>query len=252
MGRGAGRLERTIEAVGADDNAATREELYGALLAGELSIPLPEPLPEGEWLAEDLDTLEVVLVGSADEPVLPVFTSEEQLLEWRPEGGGYATLESRVVFQMAAENGFAAVAVNPGSPHHGYLLPAEIEVLARGRLPGDGGESMPEGTRLSVYVPADPLSEDVRAVVCEAVAAEPKATGAFAFAFRQEGGPQEHAIAVAFAPGTAESAVDEALRAIVQRAGDASASARELLFVRAGDDLQEVARQEPGAVVFER
>jgi len=252
MRGGARRLERAIEAVGSDDNAATRQELYSALLAGELSIPLPEPLPEGEWQSDQLEALEVVLLGSEDGPVLPVFTSEEQLLEWRPEGGGYATLESRAVFQMAAEHEVAAVAVNPGSPSQGYLVAGEIEVLARGRLPGDGGESMPEGTRMTVGIPASPLSEDVLAVVREAVAAAPQATAAFAFALRQEGGPLEQVIGVAFAPDTDETAVDDALRAIVQRAGDASEAARELLFVQAGDDLREVASQEPGAMVFER
>src|SRR5262245_10644733 len=95
MRGGARRLERAIEAVGSDDTAATRQELYGALLAGELSIPLPEPLPEGEWQNDELETLEVVLLGSEDGPVLPVFTSEEQLLEWRAGGGADATVESR-------------------------------------------------------------------------------------------------------------------------------------------------------------
>jgi hypothetical protein len=247
------RLEQAIDAIGLDDNSSTRDELYAALLAAKLSLPLAEPPPsEGEWLSDDLDTLEILSTGSEEEPVLPVFTTEERLLKWRPEGGGMASMESRLVFEMAANHGFAAVAVNPGSPSQGRLVPAEIEVLARGRIPQEGGEAMPEGTQVTIGTPATPLSDDVVAVVREAVSAEPSATGALAFLVMQESGPPENAIAVAFAPGVDDTSASDAMGEIVQRAGDVSETARELLFVRAEGDIRQLASEGFGTLVFER
>jgi hypothetical protein len=160
-----------MERVGADDTPENREELYEAFLDAELLVPLAEE-PEEEGVVE-AEGIEVVLLGGEDGPVLPVFTTEKRLLEWRPEGCGYATLGEGAIFQMAAGSDIQVVLVNHDSADTGWLVRREIETLARGRLPTEQGESFREGTTLTIATqPIRQPPEEVLAAVRESLAAE--------------------------------------------------------------------------------
>jgi SseB protein N-terminal domain/SseB protein C-terminal domain len=217
-----------MERVGADDTPENREELYKALLDADLLVPLPEE-PEGDGVVE-ADAIEVVLLSGEDGPVLPVFTTEERLLEWRPEGCGYATIGEGAIFEMAAGSDIQVVLVNHDSANTGWLVRREIEALARGRLPSEHGETFREVTVLRIAPePVGQPPPDVVAAVRESLALEKRAQAAWFFQIQQDSQAPELAVAVALKGR--RGAVERAMNAIVQRAGDAAPGVADLLFV---------------------
>jgi SseB protein N-terminal domain len=88
------------------------ETLLLALLA-EDDVPIPR-----EQVAELEEELELALVATELEDgrqALLAFTSEEELREWRPQGGSYAEMRAADLLPLAFAAGNHAVLVNPAS-----------------------------------------------------------------------------------------------------------------------------------------
>jgi hypothetical protein len=251
--RGPRALEDAIARVAVEDTRENREALYKRLLKTEVYVATPEaPEQETTRVTEEGETLPVVLVDSDDGPVLPVFTQVDRMLEWRPEGSGYIATAGRTVFRIAEMNRVVRILVNPASPTCGALERPEIEALARGRIPIPGGEAMQSGTTLRVGTAARPPADDVLAAVREALATEGRAVRAWLFLFQEGGNPPEHAVAVEFEGTTDDAALENALRQIVQRAGDRCKGVRELMFVRFDAFLRDRVSDGMGKRIFER
>ena len=236
--------------VARDDTPENRSELFEALLRTQLFAAMPDGPDEGETkVAGEDEELSLLLLDSPDERVLPLFTSVDRMLEWKPEGSGYVASIGRDAFEMAATNDIARIEVNPGSATHGSIERHEIEALARGRLPIAGAEVVPEGRTLKIGTPAAKPADAVMDAVRESLSREDGAVAAWLFLVQEEPNPPEHTIAVAFTP---EADSNEALRRVAQRAGDRSSGARELVYVSFEGRFRDLAARGIGELVFER
>jgi len=121
-------LERTIQAHVHDRDNTSLRLLHVAFLKAKLFIPLANPVSKATPGYCDLPVL--CERDNAGEGVLPVFTTKEHLLEWKPEGCLYTNLNGKVLLQMAsAMTGVSAVLVNPAG-------------VPRGRIPREDFEKM--------------------------------------------------------------------------------------------------------------
>jgi len=70
------------------------------------------PFSNGDDQAVEEESVPVV-ANEEGEHLLPVFTDENELDSWRPDGGRYTLLETAEVLKVAVEQGFTGVVVNP-------------------------------------------------------------------------------------------------------------------------------------------
>ena len=70
------------------------------------------PFSDGDDEAVEEESVPVV-ANEEGEHLLPVFTDENELDSWRPDGGRYTLLETAEVLKVAVEQGFTGVVVNP-------------------------------------------------------------------------------------------------------------------------------------------
>lgn len=240
-----------MQRVAMNDTAKNRGTLFELLLRANLYVAHAHSQAEFQELEADKSFTLLDIEHEAG-TVLPVFTSGERFLEWRPEGGGCLALEGRDFFATVAAEDVVGVAVNPGSQTNGLLARSEIEALARGRLPVAGREWMPAGTRLRVDASTPPLPAGTLLAIRDALDSEPHALEAWLFSIEQEPGKPEHFVAVALVEELDEDAADSAMRSIMQRAGDQAEGAREVSFVPLDELFGEMARSEAGQLIFSR
>ena len=205
------------------------------------------------WTAQLGDTLSFVVLQTDDGPVWPVFTSEEALLSWRPEGSPFVELPSPALFEMAAANGTVRIDINPASGIRGSIVRREIEALARGRLPlGGSSEVVAEETKVRIGQAAVPPPEDVVQAVVDALEREPLATSAWLFLMQQGDLQPEHVVGVEFADSVDEGGRRVAMDHVGQGAFQHSPGVSNLLFRVVTPDLRRTL--EHGAVrqIFRR
>jgi hypothetical protein len=89
-------------------------------------------LPAGTTTLEGDLELRLVGVDADGKRVLPVFTSEKELVRWQPQGGPFVGLAGSLVAQLALANGFDAVSVDPASSDTRAFSPDELAGLAGG------------------------------------------------------------------------------------------------------------------------
>jgi hypothetical protein len=70
------------------------------------------PFSDGDDEAVEEESVPVV-ANEEGEHLLPVFTDENELDSWRPDGGRYTLLETAEVLKVAVAQGFTGVVVNP-------------------------------------------------------------------------------------------------------------------------------------------
>jgi hypothetical protein len=242
-------LEDAMERVAADDSEENRVRLYQLLLEAELLVPTDErPTEERTLVATGEESWTVRVLGEDDQGlVVPVFTDVERMLEWEPDGSGYIALEGRALFELAEMNGFGRLVVNPGSATLGAIERHEIETLARGRLPVEGAEQIPAGSRVRIGQAAVRPSAGAIDAVRAALAADQRISGAWLLQIQQPPAAPEHAVAVAFGDDLDDASRSDAFQAVARRAGQHSTEARDFLFVPVDATLKEI-----GEPIFER
>lgn len=249
MCRMAGGNERLVQAmrmVAVEDSAEHRTELYDAMLTGELFVLTPQqPVTTGDVDLSTGDRVDLVTLTDEEGDLLPAFTDEASILRFSEQGGGYLAVPGQALFEMVAGTDIGRVALNPGSPTHGFVQRTEIEALARGRLPVEGGEVVRQATEVLVGRPAEPPPAHVVAALRSAMSAEARAETAWVFLLSQPPTPPQLVVAIAFTDGLPHDAVEAAMHGIVQRAGDTTPDAQGLGFVIA--DAEWVTRLEGGA-----
>lgn len=146
--------------------------------------------------------------------MLPVFTSVESLLQYRPTGAGYVALPASALFQMAEAGNTAKIAIDPGSP-----------IVA-------------EATPIRIGRPAVPPPSPVLDAVVDALEATPAARRAW-LTMLQHGETAPELVIVIRIDAVVGSGQDDIMRSIVDRAGKGSDGVRELRFMRADRDLEQ-------------
>lgn len=242
-------LVDAMRAVSVDDTPATRSLLFQLLLESHLVVMSPNaPAEHQSWTAEAGDTLQLVTFSDDEGTVLPVFTSVDALLRFRPDGSGYVALPASALFQMADAGGTAKLAIDPGSPTSGYLTRGEIEALGRGRLPVDGSEVVTASSQIRIGRPADAMPPDVLDALRTSLSDAPSAARAWLTMIQQGESAPEVVIAVRFdGPGD-----DPVMRSLIERAGAMSSGVSSLRFMTADARVAETLDSGAGEVIFAR
>lgn len=136
-------LERVMAEMAAHPDMKVRRVLYLELLKGTLLLPLPshlDPPADGKPLKE----LQLVThPGEKGKVLWLAFTSRRALHQWRPQfPEAYAAIKGQQVFALAVQNNVDQVIINPSGPVGGRITRMELEMLAEGSLPVQGGEQI--------------------------------------------------------------------------------------------------------------
>ena len=146
-----------------------RRSALDDVLAGELLVPIPTLTgpPRVEVLEEDRQLEVVTVEDDAGRLVLPTFTSEAALNEWKPEGSPYMALPARLVVELLAVSDWDRIVVDGGGGHGFSITRVDARQLVRmSQL-----SSIPAG-EVRIGLPAEPPSEEMVEALrraCEAV-----------------------------------------------------------------------------------
>jgi hypothetical protein len=117
--------------------------LYLQLMKSTLLLPTPKPLelpPDGSKL-KDLQL--VTQPGRAGETIWLAFTSRQALHLWREQfPDAYVAIQGSQVFALAVQNNVDQLVINPAGPVGGYVTRIELQMLAEGTIPMEGGEKV--------------------------------------------------------------------------------------------------------------
>lgn len=136
-------LGRVMAEMAAGPNMKVRRVLYLELLKATFLLPLPND-PDPSLVGKPLKELQLVThPGEKGEVLWIAFTSRKALHQWRPQfPEAYAAIQGKEVFALAARNGVDQVIINPAGPIGGRITRMELEMLAEGTLPVQGGEKV--------------------------------------------------------------------------------------------------------------
>ncbi len=159
-------LERVMVEMSKNPDLKLRRILYRELLKSTLLLPTPV-WPESTSAERPLQKLQVVTVpGSTGEAAWLAFTSREALCLWKGVGDcPYVAVEGGPLFTLAVQNRVDHILVNPCGPVGGKITRVELEMLAEGTFPAEGGSQTHgvqarEQTRIRIGKPAhDPDPE---------------------------------------------------------------------------------------------
>lgn len=151
-------LVALMEAAGGAD-PSKRARIYQEIARSMLLLELSKPLAPG-----DEGMRLIGLVSHDGRKGLAAFTDEKALRMFKPGAVHWVTLPARQIFEMALENGFDAVVINP--PGIAWEVTRdEFEPLSRGQAP----TSRPEATQAMVRCEIRPLGRDVPPDVVQAI-----------------------------------------------------------------------------------
>jgi hypothetical protein len=250
-------LVQAMRDVATYDAPETRARLYQLFLDTRLIVATFDvPTETGPRTVQAGEPLKLITLADEQGPgrVLPAFTSVETLLAWRPDGGGYLALPGLSLFELAAanQNDTVKIVIDPGSPTHGTIVRAELEALAKARLPLENHEVLTQEAEVRIGLPAVRPPDDAIEAVRAAMAEEPRALRAFLFLLQQGDAAPEMCIGVEFRGDVAYHDERLAMRAIVDGSGSRSAAARSFGFMRADDGLLKSLADGAGAEIYRR
>ena len=102
-----------------DQSEAGMRALDNALMAAFFMVPLREKAREISPGKFDIPT---VSIRTTDGSVLPVFTSDDHMRAWKPEGGEYARLQGPALVRMVQDMPeIAAIIINIKSEPRGLI-----------------------------------------------------------------------------------------------------------------------------------
>ena len=137
-------LVQAMHEVATNDNPDTRKNLYEALLASMLLIPVPE-LPPGvgpgmQTLQSGVQLQLVRLIDANKNPISVAFTDTDALKNWDPNTP-FIGLKSVDLFRALFGTDVQELAINPFDPIRKMIRPGgrvkrgELELLAKCELP---------------------------------------------------------------------------------------------------------------------
>lgn len=142
-------------------------EFFGALVAGQLWVPLPEgagPQEDGTFAMPTLEFQEEE--GSETQQLIPAFTSEEQFAAGAPEGVEQIVLSATDMIQQCPES--VGMAINPGCEEGMPIPPEGVQMLAQDfagetRITIDHPETEPTELLTAISTALAPLAQIVSA-----------------------------------------------------------------------------------------
>lgn len=163
-----------VEAAGGAD-PSKRRRIYEEMLRGSLLLELSRPLTSPE------EPLRLIGMVSHDgRKGLAAFTDEASLRLFKPAAAHSVALPSTAIFNMALENGFDAVLINPPGIAWEVTQP-EFEALAKGTVPEHRPAPLQAMVRCEIRPLGRDVPPDVAAAIGRALAPYPEVTGAWFF-----------------------------------------------------------------------
>lgn len=127
------RVDGAIIAYLRDRSVTSLEALDAAFVEERFQVPITDPVKE---LAPGRYDISVLCVKTdAGGGAIPVFTTVEHLLKWKPQGCKYTTLTGRALIAMA--DGMPAISevlVNPNDVPRGRIPRSDFKRLLRSGL----------------------------------------------------------------------------------------------------------------------
>jgi len=120
-------LQAAIEAVTAENTSEHRRVLYEILLETTFCLPA---------FGSDEDTSQISATQNENgEMVLAAFSDPAALRRWEAKPESMMVMPAAQLFEMAIENDFAEILINPAGPAGGKLSKQEFTQLAQGEFP---------------------------------------------------------------------------------------------------------------------
>lgn len=120
-------LQAAIEAVTKDNTSDNRRKVFEILM--ETTFCLPSS-------GSDESTSQITATQNEDgEMVLAAFSDPVALRRWEAKPKSMLVMPAQQLFQMAIENDFAEILINPAGPVGGKLMKHEFTRLAQGVIP---------------------------------------------------------------------------------------------------------------------
>lgn len=240
-----------------NDNGQTRRVLYEALMNSTLLVPTSgegddDPQPGWHELAEDTQLQFVVLTNPQGQTALPVFTDEEALRLWQPEGTPYVAFPAPDLFGMALQNNADALVVNVAGPTGGEITRHELSVLAQGTLPDpDGSMTIDEDTQVLIGAPSDQPKELVDSLH-DAMVGHPEISAGYLTIMAIGAGEPHFVVGVRFSQVPPEEAISGIMRDLSDAVRPALEPDQYLDFVVVDDSDFGKAVESSGIAVFHR
>jgi hypothetical protein len=239
-----------------NDNGQTRRALYEALVNSTLLVPTAaqgeDPQPGWHSLEEDTQLQFIVLTNPQGQTALPVFTDEEALRLWQPEGAPYVAFHAHDLFALALQNNADALVVNVAGPTGGEITRHELSVLAQGTLPDpDGSMTIDQDTQVLIGAPSDPpqqLLDSLR----EGMAAHPEISAGYLTIMAIGAGEPHFVAGVRFSREPTEEAIGGIMRDLSDTVRSVLAPDQYLDFVVVDDSDFGKAVESSGIAVFRR
>ena len=178
-----------MEAISYSDTRTNRKNLYTELARSTLLVVVPSR-PHGleESRPENTTKLSIcTFQNSKGDTVVPVFTDEDSLRQWKPEGASYTALAGQDLFRVIAQSAATEIVVNPAGPIGGRLPRHEFEAIAQGHTPeymiepAGAMKKMNAGTNLFIGPPANPPSEALLNCIRQSLKRSVSIAAAYAF-----------------------------------------------------------------------
>lgn len=207
-----------LEALAEVDDEATgpaRARMYTALLDARLLVPVTDDEHAIREDEGDLDLDVPILTAEDGRSALPVFSDEEALTRFEPDGTPYVVIEGRTLFRLLAAEPPDLVLLNAAGPIGLELEEHEIGALARGQVPPTGTDA-PSGPQLQIGVP-DPDEVPVGLVPAarDALAAgDDLVEGYLVTVASQDGDGSQIALGIVFAGDPDEDAIRAAFETV--------------------------------------
>ena len=122
-------LQQAIEAVTANNTSTTRRKLYEVLL--ETTFCIPSSASDDKEGTSQISATQ----NEAGELVLVAFSDPAALRRWEQNPEAMLVMPAQQLFQLALDNNFAEILINPAGPAGGKLARHEFARLAQGVIP---------------------------------------------------------------------------------------------------------------------
>jgi len=199
------RLLRAMEAISYSDTRTNRKALYTELVRATLLVVIPSrPDGCGGGQVEHTTKLRICTFQNLKgDTVVPVFTDEDSLRQWKPEGASYTALTGQDLFRVVSQSAAAEIIVNPAGPIGGRLPRHEFEALASGHTPEymiepAGAMKLNAGTKLYIGAPANAPSEPLLNCIRQALKKVVGVAAAYAFNMSVGNNPPNLSIGIYF------------------------------------------------------
>ncbi len=126
----ANRLDDAIIAYSRDRTDGALRSLHETFLSEKLHVPASEPARELQPGRFDIPV--ICLRTGSGAGAIPVFSTVEHLLKWRPQGCLYTSLTGRAVLEMASGmKEISEILVNPNDVPRGRIPQGDSERMLR-------------------------------------------------------------------------------------------------------------------------